>query len=79
MARAALGWGVRDLAESAGVSTQTIVRLEQGEELRASTVGKLQAAFEAAGLEFTPHNGVGEGVRWAKPPKKRAKAAKPKA
>jgi len=63
MARAALGWGVRELAETAGVSTQTITRLERGEELRERTVKTLQAAFEAAGVEFIPENGGGAGVR----------------
>jgi 2-iminoacetate synthase ThiH len=68
MARAALNWGLRDVP---GVSHDTVARFERGEELKDSTVEKLQAAYEAAGLEFLPSNGVGEGVRWAKPPKKR--------
>ena len=71
MARAALGWGVRDLADKAEVSKDTIARFENDVEIKEATVAKLQSAFEAAGIEFTPHNGVGEGVRWAKPPKKR--------
>ncbi len=75
MARAALDWGVRQLAENAGVSNDTVVRLEKGEALKEATIEKVRAAFEAAGLEFLPSNGVGEGVRFAKPPKKR----KPKA
>jgi transcriptional regulator with XRE-family HTH domain len=63
MARAALEWGVLDLAREASVSTQTIVRFEKGERLRTSTVADLRAAFEAAGIEFIPENGGGVGVR----------------
>lgn len=73
MARAALNWSLRQVP---GVSHDTVSRFEAGEELKESTIAKLRAAYESAGLEFTPHNGVGEGVRWAKPPKKRRKAPK---
>ena len=61
MARAGLGWGIRDLARSAKVSVDTVVRFERGEELRERTVEALQRAFEAAGLEFT--NGDRPGLR----------------
>ena len=67
MARAALEWGVLDLAREASVSTQTIVRFEKGERLRTSTVADLRAAFEAAGIEFIPENGGGVGVRLQRP------------
>ncbi|AZN73358.1 transcriptional regulator [Georhizobium profundi] len=63
MARAALEWGVLDLAREASVSTQTVVRFEKGERLRTSTITALRAAFEAAGIEFIPENGGGVGVR----------------
>jgi DNA-binding XRE family transcriptional regulator len=63
MARAALGWGVLDLAKVAKVSTQTIVRFERGETLKRSTVEQLQSAFELAGIEFIPENGGGVGAR----------------
>ena len=63
MARAALGWGVRELAETAGVSTQTITRLERGEQLKDRTIEALKGVFEAAGIEFIPENGGGPGVR----------------
>ncbi|RYE47739.1 MAG: XRE family transcriptional regulator, partial [Hyphomicrobiales bacterium] len=33
MARAAIGWGVRDLAREAGVAVDTISRLERGEDI----------------------------------------------
>ena len=61
MARAGLGWGIRDLARSAKVSVDTVVRFERGEELKVRTVEALQRAFEAAGLEFT--NGDRPGLR----------------
>lgn len=52
MARAGLGWGIRELARAAKVSMDTVVRFERGEELKERTVEALQHAFEAAGLEF---------------------------
>ena len=63
MARVALGWGTRDLARAAGVSTDTVARMERGEKLKSSTVNAFRAAFEAAGIEFIPENGGGPGVR----------------
>ncbi|TBC01471.1 XRE family transcriptional regulator [Rhizobium ruizarguesonis] len=67
MARVALGWGTRDLAKNAGVSPDTIARLESGESLRSSTNAAVQIAFENAGIEFIPQNGGGVGVRFAQP------------
>ena len=66
MARVALGWGVRDLATKAKVSTQTVSRLEAGEELRDRTVAAIRAVFVRAGIEFIDENGGGPGVRLAK-------------
>ena len=63
MARAALDWGVRELAEIAQVATQTITRLEQGDHLKPSTPQAIRAAFEAARIEFIPENGGELGVR----------------
>lgn len=63
MARVAVGWGVRELAREAGVSTDTIARLERGEELKPITLAMIQAALEVAGIEFIPENGGGAGVR----------------
>lgn len=70
MARAALDWGVLELAREADVSTQTIVRLERGEALRQSTVDRIRNAFEQAGLEFIPENGGGPGVRIKRRPER---------
>jgi transcriptional regulator with XRE-family HTH domain len=58
MARAALGWGVRDLARITKVASDTISRLERGEQLRDRTLGDIRTAFEAAGIEFLDDNGV---------------------
>ena len=63
MARVALGLGVRDLAKAAGVSPDTIARLERGEELKSRTVDAIQSALETAGVEFIAENGGGAGVR----------------
>ena len=66
MARAALGLTVRDLAASAGVSHDTIVRFEAGEELKPRTVEAIQRALEEAGVIFVAENGEGPGVRLRK-------------
>jgi transcriptional regulator with XRE-family HTH domain len=52
MARAALNLGVRDVAQAAGVSTNTVTRLERGEELLPRTVAAVRAALESAGIIF---------------------------
>jgi transcriptional regulator with XRE-family HTH domain len=61
MARAAIGWGVRELAEKAGVTANTVTRIENGADAKQSTIDALQRALEAAGVEFT--NGNQPGVR----------------
>lgn len=66
MARAALQLQVRDLAEAAKVSTNTIVRLERGEALKERTIDAIRAALEAAGVIFVAENGEGPGVRLKK-------------
>ena len=66
MARAALGLGVRELAEMAKVSPDTIARLERGDTLRERTVADIRATLEHAGVQFIPENGGGAGVRLRK-------------
>jgi predicted transcriptional regulator len=66
--RAALGWSIEDLAEKSGVSSRTIKRFEVFDGIppsRSSTLFDVQAAFEAAGVEFigTPDDGPGIRVR----------------
>ena len=65
MARAAVGWGVRELAQEAGVAADTIVRFEHGEPLRDQTVVALQQALEAAGIEFTNGSAPGSAIEAA--------------
>ena len=64
MARAALGWGMKELAEASGVSANTIDRFENGRAAPIpANVKALRQAFEAAGVTFTEGGGV-------EPPKK---------
>ena len=54
MARAALGWGMKDLAERAGVSANTIDRFENGRAAPIpANLKALRQAFEDAGVRFT--------------------------
>lgn len=62
MARAALGIGVRDLARMAGVSSNTISRLERGEELKADTVATIRTALESAGVQFLGDGDTASGL-----------------
>ena len=66
MARAAVGWGVRELAKKASVTANTVTRIENGADAKQSTMDRLQHALEAAGVEFIDENGGGPGVRLAK-------------
>ncbi|MEJ0095418.1 MAG: helix-turn-helix transcriptional regulator [Methylocella sp.] len=66
MARAAVGWGVRELAERAGVTANTVTRIENGADAKQSTIEALQAALESGGVEFIAENGGGAGVRLRK-------------
>lgn len=72
MARTALGWGVRDLANRAGVSPNTVSRFENGASARADTLGLLQEILEEAGVVFVPADETaGPGVRLREPRKGR--------
>jgi transcriptional regulator with XRE-family HTH domain len=66
MARAAVGLGVRELAKKAGVTANTVTRIENGSDAKQSTMERLQQALEAAGVEFIDENGGGPGVRLRK-------------
>jgi transcriptional regulator with XRE-family HTH domain len=61
MARTALGLGVRELAELADLSPDTVMRFEAGEELKPRTLQAIRATLEAAGVEFI--GGSRPGVR----------------
>lgn len=58
MARAALGWGVRDLAKHAHIGVNTVARFESGKPANASTLLLIRQAFEEAGVRFTESGGV---------------------
>ncbi len=69
MARGHLRWSVKDLAESSGVSSATIKRMEEVDDtpkVFADNLGRVEKAFEAAGIEFIAENGGGPGVRLKK-------------
>jgi transcriptional regulator with XRE-family HTH domain len=64
MARAAVGWGVRELAERAKINPNTVSRIENGGDALASTLDRIQAALENAGVVFIDRNkDGGPGVR----------------
>jgi len=64
-ARALLDWSQTTLAEKAGLSVETIKRLERTkgtlEATKVSTLEAITGAIEKAGVEFT--NGDAPGVR----------------
>lgn len=65
-ARALLNWSAEILAESVGVTRQTVQRLEQYDGLppsRSQTLDDIQRAFEAAGVEFIGTPDERPGVR----------------
>ena len=67
MARAAVGLGVRELADVADVAPSTVTRFEGGGGVHARTIDAMRAALKSAGVEFIQENGGGAGVRLAKP------------
>jgi len=46
MARVGLGWGVRELASVAGVTANTITRIENGADAKQSTIDAIKVALE---------------------------------
>ena len=63
-ARALLDWSQSALAEATGSGQSTVAKFERGiREPHASTLKKLRATLEAAGVEFIDENGGGPGVR----------------
>lgn len=61
MARVALGWGVRDLADRAGITANTVTRIENGADAKQSTVNAIRAALEAGGVQFLDNGDVAGG------------------
>lgn len=66
MGRAAVGWGVRELASKAKVTPNTISRIEKGGDALASTLDRIQSALEDAGVIFIDEDVEGPGVRLRK-------------
>lgn len=52
MARCAIQIGVKDIADQAKVSTNTITRLEAGETLRDRTIEDIRRFYESQGVRF---------------------------
>ena len=66
-ARAALGWSAQDLADKAGITTKTIMRLESVDGIpqsRTGTLLEIKAALEAAGIEFIGSPNDRPGIRF---------------
>lgn len=53
-ARKLLGWSIEDLSSASGVTSQSIQRLERGEQLKAVSMQALAFALGAEGLMFFP-------------------------
>ena len=76
MGRAALGWGVRDLAKHAGLSTNTVSRFENGFGTMVETLARVQETLETAGIVFISadqHGGPGVRLRDVPPSKGKRK------
>ena len=72
MARAALGWGVRDLGKRAGLAANTVSRFENGMGTNLTTLWKIEAALERTGVEFIPGDDQkGPGVRFRESARKK--------
>jgi len=69
-ARALLGWRQEDLSKASGVGTATIYRIETSDKSitgYASTLVRIQAALEQAGIEFIDNDDIGGyGLRFSK-------------
>ena len=66
-ARGLLKWTQASLAHKAAISTVTLNMIEnEAVRPRESTLGSIQAALEAGGVEFLSDDGMGVGVRTAR-------------
>jgi transcriptional regulator with XRE-family HTH domain len=64
MARAALNWTVRDLAEATGLHRNTITNIEVGRYAGdQKSLERIEVVLRKAGVEFIDENGGGPGVR----------------
>jgi transcriptional regulator with XRE-family HTH domain len=53
------GWGVPELAEKAGVTANTVTRIEKGADAKQPTMDALQRALEAAAVSLPMVNSPG--------------------
>ena len=68
MARAALNWTVRDLAEATGLHRNTITNIEVGHYAGdPKSLEVIETVLRKSGVEFIDENGGGAGVRLRKP------------
>ena len=71
MARAALGWSIKKLANKSLVSVRTIKRIEtEGmiEKVTPANIRLIRETLQTAGIEFIGEAGEGPGVRlWSNP------------
>ena len=67
MARAALDWSVRTVAERAQVQRIAVMQLERGKAGHPLTIRAIASAFEAAGIEFLGEDAPGVRLRIGKP------------
>ena len=71
MARAALNWTVRDLADATGLHRNTINNIEVGRYAGdARSLELIERILKSAGVDFIDENGSGPGVRLRKAKKK---------
>ena len=67
MARAALNWTVRELAEASNLHRNTITNIETGRYAGdPATLAAIATVLKRAGIEFIAENGGGSGVRFRK-------------
>jgi transcriptional regulator with XRE-family HTH domain len=67
MARGALNWTVRDLAEATGLHRNTITNIETGKYAGdQASLATIETVLRRAGVEFLDENGGGPGVRLRK-------------
>lgn len=67
MARAALNWTVRDLADATGLHRNTITNIEVGRYSgEPETLNLIEGALIREGIVFIEENGGGVGVRFRK-------------
>ncbi len=69
-ARALLGWTQQTLADRAIVAINTVRAIETNRPYpKPDTMTAVRRALEKAGIVFLPNGSMGEGVRFAKPPR----------